>query len=97
MAVIGLEALEESPDSNVRFCLAGFRGCLGRKANIRTWDSVRFTRYPDNVHSPVVVDQKLIHVVDVFLVAGSCAAFAACFPVRSGTLGCPIEFIQFPL
>jgi len=36
MAVISLHALGESSDSNVRFCLAEFRGCPGRKANIQT-------------------------------------------------------------
>lgn len=35
MAVISLHALGESSDSNVRFCLAEFRGCPGRKANIQ--------------------------------------------------------------
>lgn len=34
MVVISLEALEESPDSNVRFCLAGPGACPGRKADI---------------------------------------------------------------
>lgn len=33
MAVISLEALQKSPDSNVRFCLAGSGVCPGRKAN----------------------------------------------------------------
>jgi hypothetical protein len=36
MVVISLEALEESHDSNVRFCLAGPGVCPGRKANIRS-------------------------------------------------------------
>lgn len=35
MAVISLEALQKSPDSNVRFCLDEFRECPGRKADIR--------------------------------------------------------------
>ena len=35
MAVMSLEAPKDSPDSNVRFCLAGFRGCPGRKADIQ--------------------------------------------------------------
>jgi hypothetical protein len=34
MPVIDLEALEEIPDSNVRFCLAEFIGYPGRKANV---------------------------------------------------------------
>lgn len=37
MVVISLEALEESHDSNVRFCLAGPGVCPGRKANIQLW------------------------------------------------------------
>jgi len=36
LAVINSAALEESSGSNVRFCLAEFRGCPGRKANIRS-------------------------------------------------------------
>jgi len=32
---LGFEALKESSQSNVRFCLAEFRGCPGRKANVQ--------------------------------------------------------------
>lgn len=35
ITVISLQAVEASPQSNVRFCLAELRGCPGRKADIR--------------------------------------------------------------
>jgi hypothetical protein len=35
MALVGMESVKKSPYSNVRFCLAEFKGCPGRKANVQ--------------------------------------------------------------
>ncbi|BEH13968.1 hypothetical protein MAALD49_13360 [Marinobacter shengliensis] len=55
MAVISLETLAKSPDSNVRFCLEIYGDPNGRKANIqikRRWGCFNLKDYPAALAMP---------------------------------------------